>query len=85
MQVHVLAEAVSIKEESPGPSLRKRRINLDEVKKLLQNINDEAFEVSEIKNLFKDKLSELTTSDITHKMLNMSRKELIRAIDKIKK
>lgn len=60
-------------------------ISLEEVKKLLQNINDETFEVSEIKNLFKDKLSELTTNDISHRMQDMSRKEIIRAIDKIKR
>jgi hypothetical protein len=60
-------------------------ISLEEVKKLLQNIDDEAFEVSEIKNLFKDKLSELTTNDISHRMQDMSRKEIIRAIDKIKR
>jgi hypothetical protein len=59
-------------------------ISLAEVKKLLQNISDEEFEVSEIKNIFKDKLSELTTNDIAHKMFEMSRKEVIRAIDKIK-
>jgi hypothetical protein len=60
-------------------------MNLDEVKTLLHNISDEEFEVSEIKNIFKDKLSELTTNDISHKMLDMSRRDVIRAIDNIKK
>lgn len=71
-------------EERTGYTISEA-MNLDEVKKLLKNINDEAYDVSEIKNLFKEKLSELTTNDVAHRMHNMTRKELIREIDKIKK
>lgn len=58
-------------------------VSLEEVKRLLQNINDEAFEVSEIKNLFRDKLLELTTSDIAHNMRDMTRKEILKEIDRL--
>jgi hypothetical protein len=60
-------------------------VSLDEVKTLLKGINDEAFDMPEIRNLFKEKLSELTTSGISEKIHELTRKELIREIDKIKK
>jgi len=59
-------------------------MNLDEVKKLLEKMNDDEFSLPQIRNLFKDKIAELTTHNLTKDIKSMSRKEVIRTIKEIK-
>jgi hypothetical protein len=59
-------------------------INLKEVQELLEKISDEEFKLQEIKNLFKEKISELTTHNLNKEIKSMSRKDVIKAIDKIR-
>jgi hypothetical protein len=58
--------------------------NLVEVRKLLEKMNDDEFDLSEIKNIFKVRIAELTTHKFTKDIKSMSRKDIIRAINKIK-
>lgn len=59
-------------------------MNLDEVKTLLKKMSDEEFELPEIKNIYKEKISELTTHNLTHEIKTMSRRDVIKVIDTIK-
>ena len=59
-------------------------INLAEVKTLLEKMSDDEFKLQEIRNIFKDKISELTTHNLSKDIKEMSRKDVIKAIDKIK-
>jgi hypothetical protein len=59
-------------------------INLKEVENLLEKMSDEEFRLPVIKSLFKEKISELTTHNLTKDIKSMSRKELIHIIEKIR-
>ncbi|MGV8171363.1 MAG: hypothetical protein ACP5OA_01585 [Candidatus Woesearchaeota archaeon] len=60
-------------------------VSLEDVEKILQKMSDEEFSLEEIKNIFKIKLSELTTNATLQNIDGLSRKDLIRTIDKIRK
>jgi hypothetical protein len=57
-------------------------INLKEVQVLLEKISDEEFRLPEIRNLFKEKISEFTTHSAVKDIDNVSRRELIRILEK---
>jgi len=59
-------------------------MNMKEVQDLLEKLSDEEFRLPEIRNLFKEKISELTTHNLTKDIESMSRKDVIRTINKIK-
>jgi|GEM_PF-2278497 hypothetical protein len=59
-------------------------INLKEVQILLEKISDEEFRLPEIKKLFKEKILEFTTNPLVKDINSVSRKELIRLIEKIR-
>jgi hypothetical protein len=62
-------------------------INISEVIVLLEKISNEEFKVSEIRNLFKDKIMELSggNSEIIQDISQMSRKKLIHALHNMTK
>jgi hypothetical protein len=60
-------------------------ISLAEVKVLLQKISDEEYELPEIRNIFKNKLAELTNNEIVDEIPRLNRREAISAIDHILK
>lgn len=60
-------------------------ISLNEVKILLQKISDEEYELPEIRNIFKNKLSELTNNEIVQEIPRINRREAIIALDHILK
>ena len=59
-------------------------MNLKEVRTLLEKMSDDEFRLAEIRKLFKEKIFELTTHNITKDINNMSRKDLIRIVDTLK-
>jgi hypothetical protein len=59
-------------------------MNLKEVQELLEKLSDEEFRLPEIRNLFKEKISELTTHHLSRDIQSMSRKDAIKAIENIK-
>jgi len=60
-------------------------MSLEEVKTLLMKISDKEFEFPEIRKLFKEKLTELSSKRTAKSIHEMSRKELIEAIEKFGK
>jgi hypothetical protein len=60
-------------------------ISLAEVRTLMQKLSDEEFELTEIRTLFKNKLSELTNNEIVTEISHISRREAIIAMDHILK
>jgi len=60
-------------------------INLAEVKTLLEKMSNEEFKLQEIKNIIKEKISELTEHNLIKDIKKMSRKDLIKAINNIDK
>jgi hypothetical protein len=86
MRVWKLSQGLSskISNESVTNFTISQAINLKEVQELLEKISDEEFRLPEIKKLFKEKISELTKHNIAKDIKDMSRKEVILAIEKIK-
>jgi hypothetical protein len=58
-------------------------MSLEDVKTLLKKISDEEYEFPEIKNIFKEKLTEFSSRRVAKDIDRMTRTELIKEIDKV--
>ncbi len=59
-------------------------MNFSEVQALLEKMTDDEFRLHEIRKLYKEKISELTTHSTIKNIDELSRRELINAIEKIR-